>query len=525
MADRRESPGVDFHADINRSASGQWWVYLALIISFFFAIKTLALIGVTSLSDPELRTVMKSFQSSISQLFKILNKDVHPPLYYLVVMAAGRIWGETATLLRLISWIFYVGASLLIGYAAWLDRRNYKSAAIALLLAFSSPFLCQYAIEAKAYEMTALLIAAALVFRIQYCRPQESESAEHPSQRLWLYALMLASAGLSHYYGLFLVGSLAVADAFAGRKPLALSALAAVLPASLYMITNLSLLVRGDKVTFLRPPDWRLFEELGTLLFGQNFAMILLFAGLILTVLAWRSSRPPGLNFGGAIAFIVDYGIHGCFLLLLGTLAISFVRPMADGRFYIVIVPAMIAGLAACLGRSLEGPRQRASTGFILLLFLAMLLSQFWTLGYSVVDPYRHGRFARKNDDYRSVSLLTSRDAYRLSPQCPKLKASDWVLMREHLMPDAAPWICFRTLDPNLMSKDDYQLAADIYAQSQVVFGATGRRGTRDKKFPVMKGVKQIADQERFLVDRGFKCNWRVRNHSAGVLSCVRSSE
>lgn len=521
MPGQRTFFGIGFQTDANRSVSPQWFVCLALIVSSFFAIKILALISLTSLSDPELRTVIKSFQPSIPRLFRILRVDVHPPLYYLVVMAAGRIWGETATLLRLISWVFYIGASLLIGYAAWLDRRSYESAAIALILSFSSPFLSYYAIQGKAYEMIAFLIAAAVVVRIQYCRRKESKVSEPRGQWLLLYALLLAAAGLSHYYGLFLIGSLAIADALVGRKTLALSALAAALPASLYMLTNIGLLVGGGKVSFLRSPDWLLFDGLAALLFGRHVAEVLLLTGLIIVGLVWRS-RHAGLTCGSAKTLIVDYGIHGCCLLLFITLAVSFVRPIAEGRFYIVIIPAMIAGLASCLGRLVVRPPLRAGTGFILLALLALLLSQFWTEGYSIVDPYRYGRFARQDDDYRTVSLLTTRDPYRLSPQCVKLKASDQVLTREHLMPNATPWICFRTLDPNLMSPKDHQLAAAIDGQSQVVLGATGRRGTRDKNFPIITGVAQIVDQEKFLVARGYRCHWRVRNQSSGVLACER---
>ena len=179
-----------------RSGSG---ITVALLIAAAFALRTLWLIDATALWSDELYSVGKSFQPSLAELWSMLRQDTHPPLYYTLLWGWGHLVGQNPVSLRLLSWLAYLaGGGVMVAQSLMLAKGKRRVVPAALLLAFCSPYPVRFSIEGKSYALLVLLVALAWWWR--------------RAQRPALYGITAALAGLTHFYGLFLVLAAAVWD-------------------------------------------------------------------------------------------------------------------------------------------------------------------------------------------------------------------------------------------------------------------------------------------------------------------------
>ena len=170
------------------------WLVLVVLLCLAFGLRALLLIDATALWSDELYSVGKSFQSSFSSLLAMLREDTHPPAYYGLLWIWGHLVGQSPVTLRLLSWLAYpAGGLVMVRQAmafAQVDLRA-RVAALAALLAFCSPYPIRFAIEGKSYALLVLLLSLAWCWR----------RSAHPIA----YGVTFALAGLTHFYGLFLL--------------------------------------------------------------------------------------------------------------------------------------------------------------------------------------------------------------------------------------------------------------------------------------------------------------------------------
>jgi uncharacterized membrane protein len=183
-----------------RLEGNRGWLLLAITAAVLFALRSLALIDATSLWGDELSTARKAFQLSLPSLFAYLREDTHPPLYYVLLWAWGRVGPQTAGALRAFSWIAYLlGGITITALVASIATplavaRRRLAIGSALLLAFCSPFPVRFSIEAKGYSLLVLGVALSLLCRCRWLGG---------GRRLDLlaYGGSVAAASLTHYYG------------------------------------------------------------------------------------------------------------------------------------------------------------------------------------------------------------------------------------------------------------------------------------------------------------------------------------
>ena len=157
-----------------------------------FGLRALLLVDATALWGDELYSVGKSFQPSFSRLMAMLREDTHPPAYYTLLWLWGHLVGQNPISLRLLSWLAYVaGGLVMVCQAMVLGEKRPQVAVIAALLVFCSPYPIRFAIEGKSYALLVLLLSLAWWWR----------RSAHPMA----YGITAALAGLTHFYGLFLV--------------------------------------------------------------------------------------------------------------------------------------------------------------------------------------------------------------------------------------------------------------------------------------------------------------------------------
>ena len=212
--------------------------------------------------------------------------------------------------------------------------RNMQVLTVAALLAFCSPYPVRFAIEGKSYALLLLMVALAW-----WCRR---------SQRPLLYALGTALAGITHFYGLFLVLAAAVWDGLKGRTRFALAALMAALPGLGWIVYAADYLFSSRAASWIGPPDYALLEE--TLARGlglwplPKLGLILL---LLVVLRRWGGLQRLSLPEPGVLD---RSGLTPSLLMVVGVVLVSFVKPIAFSRYFVVLVPAVLPVLAVQFG-------------------------------------------------------------------------------------------------------------------------------------------------------------------------------
>jgi mannosyltransferase len=191
-----------------------------------------------------------------------LQKEPHPPLYYLLLHAVIKVMGDSEFALRLPSALFGAGAAAL----TYLIGRRHFSARVGLLaglFAACVPFQLRYSQEAREYALfgfCALLTTLWLPWELRW------RSRAHRNGYL-AAAVVLA---YTHYYAVLLLFAQAAFIAWRSRRApflkswLAVTAVVAALAAPLYGAVALHFRAFSEQVAWLNnapPPDpFRAFE-------------------------------------------------------------------------------------------------------------------------------------------------------------------------------------------------------------------------------------------------------------------------
>ena len=411
------------------------WLLMALVCAAF-AFKALLLIDATSLWIDELFSVGKSFQPDFSALIDWLRQDVHPPLYYTLLWLWGGAVGKTAVSLRFFSWLAYVLGGLLITLQARLlvpERSRSKAMVLAALLAFCSPFPVRFAIEGKAYALLVLFIALGWLLR-RRCIHQQSSPVS-----LIGYGFAVAAASLTHFYGLFVFFAAGAWDVWRRRWRLGGVVYLALIPSFAWVIYSSSFLFGSNAGGWIGRPDFALFEDTLARAIGPwplPKLLLLLFVLWGLHRWGFQNADPDFKNQSlNRFALMDDSGLTASVLMVVGVVAISFVKPMAFSRYFVVLLPSVIPWLAAT-GAQL--PLNRRG-GRVAVMFSAIVLVLWWHQSFLGINGVLGG--SRESDNFRAVSLLTAGQRERYSPRPRLLQFSDQVqLASGRIAVDPAPW-------------------------------------------------------------------------------------
>ena len=398
------------------------WLVLVAVLCLAFGLRALLLIDATALWSDELYSVGKSFQPSFSSLLAMLREDTHPPAYYGLLWIWGHLVGQSPVTLRLLSWLAYVaGGLVMIRQAIALGQMGTRTrvAATAALLAFCSPYPIRFAIEGKSYAVLVLLVALAWWWR----------RAAHPMA----YGVVAGLAGLTHFYGLFLVLAAAAWDGRQRRWRFVAAALIGALPALAWMGYAAEYLFSARAGSWIGVPDYALLEE--TLARGLGLwplPKLALILGLL--VLLRRSGGMRHWRWPES-ALLDRSGLIPSLLMVVGVVAVSFVKPMAFSRYFVVLVPAVVPVVAVQIGGLDLNRLGRCCS----LLVLGLLLASWWGPGFAELDPVAGG--AREQDQFRLISQRTSGLVERYSPRSRLLNLSDRMEETMGRIPkDPVPW-------------------------------------------------------------------------------------
>lgn len=174
----------------------KWYLAILVVIA---AIPRLFFIAYASIWHDEGYTT-SLIQHGFADIIARSIRDVHPPLYYLVLHAWQSIFGYNIISIRGFSVVCGI-ATVVIVYFLMRKLFNEPTARLAGLFTALGPFLVRYSDEARMYAFVALLVTAAT-----YALVTALERANQRKVAWWLsYALLILAALYTQYYTLFIV--------------------------------------------------------------------------------------------------------------------------------------------------------------------------------------------------------------------------------------------------------------------------------------------------------------------------------
>ena len=401
-------------------------------IGAIFAFKALTTLDTTSLWNDEISTVEKSFQDSLTYLFQYLGRDTHPPLYYMIIMAAGHVFGKTVLTLRGISWLAYIAACITGSAAVRSTKIGEPFAALAFTLFASSPIAYRYSTEGKAYALLTLSICIYLLFRARISRKLSGFNCN-----LCGYIISLSAASLIHFYGFAFAICVTTCDLASKRKAfLRLNLYSLILP-SIWTLSHISFLASQGGRETLSPTSFKLLESIGKAFLGTNWPLLLIVLGLITLILVPMASKK---DFKSSIS---TFSIDATLLLITATLLISLLKPSSSSRDYIVALPSIICGTTYIAGAILSSKKSWNPTIFLPCLLVSLLLTDFW-INATSADRNPHVLNSRSKTEHRQATMLGSIYEYKISRQASSLNLSDKVYGNSNLTISKkrdAPWI------------------------------------------------------------------------------------
>ena len=106
-------------------------------------------------------------------------------------------------------------------------------------------------------------------------------------------------------------------------------------------------------------------------------------------------------------------------VMVMAVVLVSFVKPLAFSRYFVVLLPSVLPLLSVVLTAS---PLHRWGQRLVLGVLVLLLIS-WWGPGFAELDPAAGG--VREQDQFRAISQRTSGERERYSPRARLLNLSD----------------------------------------------------------------------------------------------------
>jgi hypothetical protein len=274
---------------------------------------------------------------------------------------------------------------------------------LAALMAFCSPYPIRFSIEGKSYALLVLFVALAWWWRNQ--------------GRLVPYAVVVALASLTHFYGLFLMVAAGAWDCWRCRWGLSVAVGLGAIPALAWMVYASDYLFSSKAGSWIGGPSFALLED--TLARGLGVWPLPKLVLLLLTLVAlrrWGGLKPVRWL---DVELLDRSGVIPSALMVVGVVAISFFKPLAFSRYFVVLMPALVPVLAVVFSDARLNSGGRVIAGAV----LVILIGSWWGPGFAELDSGLGG--VREQDQFRLVSRQTDGLAERYSPRARLLNLSD----------------------------------------------------------------------------------------------------
>ena len=281
----------------------------------------------------------------------------------------------------------------------------------------------RFAIEGKGYALLVLLVALAWWWRQR--------------QQALLYGLAVALAACTHFYGLFLFAVASLWDGSRQRWRLAGVGALALGPSLLWILVASAYLLRSGTGAWIGTPDFALLEDTLARALGlwplPKLGVLLLLLAAIRRWGCLPTSRAAADEWSAADRS----GLIPSLLMVLAVVAVSFFKPLAFSRYFVVLVPALIPWLAL---RAAALPLNRVGQwlgGWA----LALLLFSWWWHSFIDLDPALSGQVARESNQFQLLSRRLQAEPDRYSRRARLFNLSDQMeVAAGRMVQPSVPW-------------------------------------------------------------------------------------
>jgi uncharacterized membrane protein len=272
------------------------------------------------------------------------------PLHFLLLDGWLEAFGTSEAALRSLSLVFAVAAiPVFLALCLTVLRRRAVACVTTALLAVS-PFLLDYAREARMYSLTLLLVIGSSYGFVR--------TVQAPRSRWWLtFGLVAGLAMYAHFFAALVLLSQVVSLAFLPRpvqwRPIARGVLVAMVlaaPLALYLVAKTG----GDTLNWVPALSQEQVRTFLQTLTGasRRASVVVVFlvglAGVLVLARAWKRER--------ARLWYVGFPLVWFVVPIMATAAISVVKPLFVDRYLIVVLPGFLLTIGVVLD-SLEGRR------------------------------------------------------------------------------------------------------------------------------------------------------------------------
>ncbi len=191
MPKRSSTSPVQSKAGFFDQSLEAWWLAATVVLG---ALVRWAYIAKSSIWYDEGYTMMLAIRKP-AEIWVADIRDVHPPLYYIVLHYWLRLFGTSEVAARSFSAVLMLGVIVVTYY---LIKRLFSvsAARLAALFVAFGPYMVRFSQEARMYAMLTFLIAAATFFLVRAVQ-------EGKRQDYIIYALLMTAAIYTHYYTVF----------------------------------------------------------------------------------------------------------------------------------------------------------------------------------------------------------------------------------------------------------------------------------------------------------------------------------
>jgi uncharacterized membrane protein len=161
-----------------------------------------------ALEGDELFSRRVALLTPVSEIAVIRNDLVHPPLYYFLLQATTKLWGDGVTGIRAFSLLSGIASIGLLGLMGRMLPNGLRAGLLAATILAVNQTHIFYSQEARSYAWYALLVLLLVFWVWRVTRP----SGDPPSLRHWvLGTLLMTMLVYTHYVGAIYIGSAVLA--------------------------------------------------------------------------------------------------------------------------------------------------------------------------------------------------------------------------------------------------------------------------------------------------------------------------
>jgi hypothetical protein len=212
------------------------------------------------------------------------------------------------------------------------------------------------------------------------------------------------------------------------------------------------LLRGGEAGDWIGRPDWALVEDTLARFLGPLPLPKL--AVVVLVLWAWRRlCRRPGGESSPPVAVPPGWldagGLLPGLVMVAGVVGVSFFKPLAFARYFVVLLPALAA--AVSIGLAVQPAPPAGWPRPALLAAAGLVVVLFWHDAFQPLAPDGAFTGSREQNDFRRIVLLSHGEPLRFSPRPHHFRTAERLLVNQGVLRrPGGPWRESGDLEPLL---------------------------------------------------------------------------